>query len=517
MPNGFAYIMLLAWPAVAAVLFARLPPGRALIWTVLAGYLLLPPLAAFDLPALPALNKETIPNLCALAAALLGVGAGRARAAARPPGAPPEGPAESPPPPLPPAVRLLLVLFVVSPFATVLTNPEALVYPRPPGELPRILPALSLYDSIAAVGNQAVLILPFFLARRWLAGPEAARDLVAALALAGLAYSLPMLLEIRLSPQLNVWVYGFFQHDFLQMMRGGGFRPIVFLPHALWATFFLFTALMAAAALARHGPPAARPLRLAAVLWLAATLVLSKTVGPMVFAAALVPVVLLAPVGLQLRLAALMGAVAVAYPLLRGAGLVPIDALVEQFARLDPARAGSLAYRFAMEELLLDHAAAKPWFGWGGFARNHVYDPWDGRLLTVADGRWIIVLGLYGWLGYIAEFGLLALPLALLVRASRRPGAAVAPEAGAAALILGANLIDLLPNATLIPFTWLLAGALLGQAQTALARTAPIQTAPARTAAARARPPQAAPAPGQGARPAEGGGPADPARPRTIL
>jgi hypothetical protein len=32
-------------------------------------------------------------------------------------------------------------------------------------------------------------------------------------------------------------------------------------------------------------------------------------------------------------------------------------------------------------------------------------------------------------------------------------------------LILAANLLDLLPNATLIPFTWLMAGALLGEAE----------------------------------------------------
>ncbi|MCL4676893.1 MAG: hypothetical protein KJZ59_13005 [Pararhodobacter sp.] len=34
------------------------------------------------------------------------------------------------------------------------------------------------------------------------------------------------------------------------------------------------------------------------------------------------------------------------------------------------------------------------------------------------------------------------------------------------ALILAVNLVDLLPNATLIPMTWLIAGALLGYAET---------------------------------------------------
>ena len=35
----------------------------------------------------------------------------------------------------------------------------------------------------------------------------------------------------------------------------------------------------------------------------------------------------------------------------------------------------------------------------------------------------------------------------------------------ALALMLAANLLDLLPNATLEPLTWLMAGALLGQAE----------------------------------------------------
>ncbi len=490
MPNGFAYLMLMAWPAVAAILFARLPPGRALIWTVLAGYLVLPPTAEFNLPALPALNKETLPNLCAMVGAALAHGAARARAAR--PGAAPDGNAgwpEGPGRPLPPVAILLLALFVVSPVATVLTNGEALVYPRPPGEPPRVLPALRLYDSIAAIANQLFLILPFFLARRLLAAPGAMRDLLAALVAAGLAYSLPMLLEVRLSPQLNVWVYGFFQHDFLQMMREGGFRPIVFLPHALWVMFFAFMALAAAAALLRLSDAAQRPRAVAAMLWLAMTLVLGKTVGPMVFAAAVVPLVLLAAPRTQLRIAAALGMVALAYPLLRGAGLVPVEWLLERFAALDPDRAGSLGFRFAMEDVLLAHAAEKPWFGWGGWGRNHVYDPWDGRLLTVADGRWIIVLGIYGWLGYIAEFGLLALPLTMLARAARRlPAAALPPGVGAVALILGANLIDLLPNATLVPLTWLIAGALLGQAQAAAAGAGQGAAGPAPPAAAAAAP-----------------------------
>ncbi len=65
MPNSFAYMMLLIWPLVAVGLFRFLPVERALIWTILGGYLILPQSTAFDLPAVPALDKVTLPNLTA--------------------------------------------------------------------------------------------------------------------------------------------------------------------------------------------------------------------------------------------------------------------------------------------------------------------------------------------------------------------------------------------------------------------------------------------------------------------
>ena len=62
--------------------------------------------------------------------------------------------------------------------------------------------------------------------------------------------------------------------------------------------------------------------------------------------------------------------------------------------------------------------------------------------------------------------GLLALPVVLMAReAIRQPSAALSPFACAITLILAVNLVDLLPNDTLIPFTWLMAGAVLGHAE----------------------------------------------------
>ncbi len=442
MPNTLAYLMLLAWPVVAWNLYRRLDPRRALVWSILGAYMLLPPLANFDLPAVPDFDKFSIANLCALALTLLLL---RQRV--------PVLPAN-------PLGKALIVLFVASPFVTTLTNPDPITFQF------GAIPALRIYDSVAYVSNQLIALIPFFLARRFLGTAEGMRVIVTALALAGLIYSVPMLVEVWLSPQLNVWIYGFFQHDFAQMMRSGGFRPIVFMPHGLWVAFFALMAAMSALVVFREAPAEERPRRLGIWLYLMALLVLCRSVGPMVYALGLTPVIVFAPRRAQLLLAAGLAAVVITYPFLRGAHLIPLDRILELAMSYSAERHQSLEYRILNEEQLLAKAQEKFWFGWGGYGRNLIHDPWDGRTITVPDGGWIIALGHWGWAGYVAQFGMLVLPLLLLGREALLSRSAQFSRWGCGvALIYAANLVDLLPNDTLIPFTWLMAGALLAWAE----------------------------------------------------
>lgn len=444
MPNSLAYIALVLWPVVVVVLFRRLPLERALIWSILGGYLFLPPVAAIDLPAVPALDKMSIPALSAYAVVTLML--------------------RIPVPLIPQGrlARLLLAVFVLAPFGTILTNPEAI-----PIADHTVLPGLRLYDAISIIAFQAFVILTFALARSLLATPAALREILIALVIGGLVYSLPMLVEVRLSPQMNVWIYGFFQHSFEQMMRQGGFRPIVFLAHGLWVAFFAMTALLAAVSLLRTAPRDGKARLALASVWLFGVLVLCKSIGSLVYGVVLAPLVLLLGRRWLLRLAAAMAVLALAYPVLRAAGFIPAEDMVTLAARYSAERAHSLNYRFTNEAMLLDHAFQKPWFGWGGYERNLLHDPVSGRVYTIADGRWVIVLGMFGWAGYVGEFGLLALPLLVLWRKAERAGgtARIAAPAGALAVIHGVNMVDMLPNATLTPLTWLIAGALLGHAE----------------------------------------------------
>ncbi|MDM7458941.1 MAG: hypothetical protein P3W94_006245 [Paracoccus sp. (in: a-proteobacteria)] len=61
----------MAWPVVTIVLNDRLERRRAAIWSLLAGYLVLPPVVTVKLPMLPALGKEEMAALCCGLGALL--------------------------------------------------------------------------------------------------------------------------------------------------------------------------------------------------------------------------------------------------------------------------------------------------------------------------------------------------------------------------------------------------------------------------------------------------------------
>ncbi|MCC1491375.1 hypothetical protein [Cognatishimia sp. F0-27] len=443
MPNVIALAALAIWPLVAVMLFSRMRFDQALIWTLLVGYLFLPERpAVFDLPAFPALHKHNIP---ALAAFLIILQKGGLKGSLLPENI---------------VGKMLVLTFVFSPVMTVLSNGEPVFF----GQIG--LPGLGLKDMIALPIEQFLLILPFLLARQHLVSGGAQRELLKALMVGGLVYSLFMLIEMRLSPQLNLWVYGFYQHQFGQSVRAGGYRPVVFLYHGLWVAFFVMTSVVAAWSLWRLDEQGNKTKLLMAAGYLTIIIVLAKSLGALLFAVMLIPLVIVLSPKAQIRVAILLGSIALAYPLLKGADLVPQDRMLAAAASVDPQRAGSLEFRFDNENTLLERAYIKPVFGWGSWGRNHILDPVTGFILTVTDGRWIIVIGVYGWVGFMAEFGLMLLPLILMWREAVAPRRdKISPMIAPLSLILAVNMLDMIPNATLTPLSWLIAGALTGYAE----------------------------------------------------
>ncbi|SEJ78125.1 hypothetical protein SAMN05421762_3854 [Pseudooceanicola nitratireducens] len=463
MSNLLSYIVLFSFPFLAVILFNRLGATKGIIWTILAGYLFLPVRPVIDLPVpgLPYIDKTFVPALCALI--LVGVAQRRelrlAAIARRRAGS--EG-QQSPDGAETPAersrgwwlVNLLVFVAIAGPVVTTLTNAEPLFRGV------RTQAGFQLYDAGRAVVTALVMLMPFFLARKYLSTVEAHRAIIWAFVVAVLVYMLLSLYEVRMAPTLNRKLYGFFAHDWRQHIRRGGYRPILFTEHGLRVAIFLAMGIIATAVSARLPEQAKRKtwlllglIPLFIVFWM------TKSLGSFMIACVFVPIALFVPMRTQVLVSAVFALVILLYPMLRGAGWIPVDRIVSFAASVEEQRAESMQFRLENEDILLERAALKPLAGWGGQGRWLVFDE-RGEKESIPDGRWVITIGQYGWLGYLSEFGLLT--LSILAIAWRRKTLEIGVATGGLVLILTANLIDLIPNSGLTPLTWLVAGALTG-------------------------------------------------------
>ena len=200
--NWFAYVALLSWPLVALWLFHARPVNQATIWTILGAQLLLPVGAAIKFEMVPAFDKYTISNLAAFVGCLLVVrrspriwyGFGLA--------------------------GVLMLMYLASPFITAELNGDPIFLGN------RTIPGEGHYDALSAVVGQFLFFLPFFLGRQVMRTSADHEEILRVLVIAGLLYSVPMLFEVRMSPQLHTLLYGYFPHAFDQQYRDGGFRPV---------------------------------------------------------------------------------------------------------------------------------------------------------------------------------------------------------------------------------------------------------------------------------------------------
>lgn len=435
------YLALFGWPAAVATFFSRYGLAAAVSVTVIYGYLFLPIRPVVNLPILPPIDKTSIPALAALFFVLSAL---QSSASPNRLGLIPQGK----------LLRILLIGFLLCGVGAAYLNSDTLRYGS------TVIPGMSLYDGLSSIGIALVTLLPFVIGYCCLATPKDQRVLLSVLAVAGVVYSVLCLYEMRMAPQLNMKIYGFFPHDWIQHRRGSGWRPIVFLEHGLWVAVFLSMAAIAGLGLFRlqAGEQTRKGLWLALIT--GATLFLTGQLTGTLILLACGSLVLFAPLRLQFIFAAAISAIVLLYPLARGANLIPVDAVLSVAESISEDRADSLEFRVNHEEILLEKARQRPMFGWGGWGRGLIYDQ-AGRLTSITDGYWIIVFGNGGLARYLTEMGLLCLPIILLAR--RQRSFQLGPETAVVVLVLAGNLIDLMPNAGISPITWLLAGALWGR------------------------------------------------------
>jgi hypothetical protein len=440
-PNTFAYVALFTWPLVCIVLFNRMPLANAVIWSLLGGYMLLPSALELDAQLLPPFNKMSITAVATLV--LCWIFGSRA--------------------PRPKRSVLLYVFaaaFVLSPILTSFTNSYEL---QTAG---KSVPGFYPLTGLKFAGRNLLSLIPMYIGSRFLATDSARSALLRALPTATLVYSLPMLFEVRMSPQLHRWVYGYFPQDsFAQQIRDGGFRPVVFFPHGLVLALFTSLALLAAVVLMRSRTRILGQMPGLVAAYLGGLLVICKTLGPVIYAVLLSPLILLTRPRTWVKVACAASLMVCAYPFLRTHNLSPLETVSRLASSVSADRNRSLQVRLANEDALLAKASEKPLLGWGGWGRNRIFDTWTGQDISVTDGGWIIQFGCFGWVGYLSLFGLLAVAP---FRALRSMDKKVSPSnlaLGGLAILFAVYVLDSIPNGTQSSLVFLLAGSIASKAR----------------------------------------------------
>lgn len=441
--NALAYLALLFWAAATVGMFAFLRPQVAAAVAFVGAMLFLPERVQFDLPAVPPLNKWTLTSVAVLVGCLMRCPHQIARAR---PGR---------------GIDLIFLVIAVSAMGTILTNRDPLTYG------PVELVGLEPYDAVSVVSRDLLAIgVPFFIGRALFRTVRDLRQLLIIFVAAALIYTPFILVEVRMSPQWHLWIYGFHQHSFEQAIRFGGYRPMVFMAHGLAVALFITAATFLAASLGRARLRVFALPNAATVGWLALILALCKSTAAWAYGILFLPAVALLSARSQSRIAVLISFVVIAYPALRATDLFPTAALVDAAAGVAPARAASVEFRFEQEDQLFSKARERPLFGWGSFGRNHVYNE-RGRDISVTDGHWIILLGMRGIIGWLAAFALLIVPVLAAHRAIRHVrGRRSRLLLAGLALALSVYTVDLIPNGLFSEIPYFFGGALWSLSQT---------------------------------------------------
>ena len=362
-------LLLFGWPVVALLLFLVMRPRRAVLATILLSVMFLP-IAGYKLAGLPAYTKMTATAL----AALLGVALFDTRRllAFRPRW-----------------VDLPMAVWCVCPLFSSVTND------------------LGIHDGFTSVFYQTFTWgIPYLLGRIYLTDLLGMYETAVALFIGGLIYTPLCLVEIRLSPQLHTWVYGFHQHSFAQSFRFGGYRPTVFMDHGLMVGFWMSMATLAGFWLWYSGTM--KTMFRVSLLWflvpLAVTTLLCKSFGAVVLLLVGIGVLIASRHSANRAFILALALAPVLYMTLRIPGIWSGGDLTELVSSVDRSRAASLQFRLDNEDKLLERAQMRPLFGWGGWGRARVRDP-QGRDISVTDGLWIIALGNNGFVGLFALTG----------------------------------------------------------------------------------------------------------------
>ena len=308
---------------------------------------------------------------------------------------------------------------------------------------------------------------PYFIGRIYLSDLDGAKKLCTGMVMGALAYVPFCLIEIRMSPQFDAWVYNLHRWEGVRM---GGYRPRVFMATGLelgmWmsVTTFLAWVLTLSGSIKRLWGYSFRML----TIGLSLVNLLCKSTGALTLLLIGLTLAWLVQKTKKTWPAWLLILLPPGYALTRSTGLWSGNQAVE-IAKVmaGEERAQSLEFRFQCEDVLFTYTSQRPIFG---YSRNGGFNvsPVTGRQDVIIDGYWIIVFGESGWLGLGTFMAIMIFPMVMTIR--RFPVRTwndpdVAPMVGLAWVLL-LYMLDCVSNAMLNPVYAVASGALMGISST---------------------------------------------------
>ncbi|MDZ4859602.1 MAG: O-antigen ligase domain-containing protein [Candidatus Hydrogenedentes bacterium] len=427
--NFLVPIVMFGWPLVLVTLFLIMPSRRAVIVGLITAWLFLP-VAEYEFKGIPEYSKMTATTMSLFFATML-FDPNRLLALR------------------PKWIDLPMLVLCLCPLASSLSN------------------GLGLYDGLSESNRQILRWgLPYILGRAYFTDYQSMRELALGVFIGGLIYLPFCWFEMRMSPQLHRLTYGYHQHAFIQTIRAGGYRPMVFLQHGLMVGMWMTTATLCGLALWKTG--VVRHIR-GVPMWflvglLAVTTLMCRSTGALLLLA-IGLCVLLSVRYLRTSLGVVaVATVCVSYIAIRALGFWDGSELIDLTNNAFGAdRAQSVATRFYNEEAIAEKARIQPLFGWGGWGRSRIHDQ-QGKDITITDSQWVITLGSNGMLGMSALLAATLLPALLFVR--KAPAAwwthPAASSAACFAVVVVLWMADNTMNAMFNPVYLVIIGGLAG-------------------------------------------------------
>lgn len=422
------YLAMFGYPLVVLLMFATVNSRRAVLFSMLGAWMFLP-MAGFEVPGLPDVTKMSITCV---------------------------------------SVFVATIFFDPTRFMNFrwswwdLPTMGWIFAPIPSC----VLSGFGAYEGISGALDHSIgWGFPYFIGRLYFSDVDSLRELAISFFIGGVVYLPLVLFEVRMSPQLHTWVYGYYQHSWLQTVRGGGFRPTLFMQHGLAVAMFMATASIS-------GTYVWYQKKLNPIVFIPAwTMVFGVIVGTLLCKSAYSIMLMIACIGTlivseRLRTKWVLfgfALIPLMYMMARTFGNWNAQVLRDLASTFGTERLESLEVRLESEDALWRWVQGNLAFGRGRLeslmdAPREIY----GRFIP--DGFWLIALGKYGFFGLISQFAMLLSPcFPYLVRfPTKQVFSKRFSGATCLYLIVISYALDNLLNAMLNPMYLLAVGGLVG-------------------------------------------------------